>query len=119
MKTADVQFGVVMTTTDEHSVSTLASHVGQRHGLIVKHQVRDRPGIPHQLLNGRVSKSSCSLGLNVRPVTCPLPVETQGGVMTTLQAMCLGAMLAWTPSLVVLALLLRAAPVDDLEGDPS
>ena len=44
MKTADVQFGVVMTTTDEHSVSTLASHVGQRHGLIVKHQVRDRPG---------------------------------------------------------------------------
>jgi len=39
--------------------------------------------------------------------------------MTTLQAMCLGAMLAWTPSLVVLALLLRAAPVDDLEGAPS
>jgi hypothetical protein len=45
-KTANVQFGVVMTTTDEHSVSTLASHVGQRHGLIVKHQVRDRPGHP-------------------------------------------------------------------------
>jgi hypothetical protein len=42
-KTADVQFDVVM-TTDEHSVSTLASHAGQRHRLIVKHQVRDRPG---------------------------------------------------------------------------
>jgi hypothetical protein len=50
---------------------------------------------------------------------CFRSLESQGGVMTTLQAMCLGAMLAWTPSLVVLALLLRAAPVDDLEGDPS
>jgi hypothetical protein len=45
--------------------------------------------------------------------------ETQGGVMTTLQAMCLGAMLAWTPSLVVLALLLREAPLDELQHDPS
>ena len=42
-----------------------------------------------------------------------LPVEcvaqglgTQGDVMTTLQAICLGAMLSWTPSLVVLAALL-------------
>jgi cytochrome P450 len=39
--------------------------------------------------------------------------------MTTLQAVCLGAMLAWTPSLVVLALLLREAPLDELERDPS
>jgi hypothetical protein len=45
--------------------------------------------------------------------------ETQGGVMTTLQAMCLGAMLAWTPSLVVLALLLRESPLDEVERDPS
>ena len=45
--------------------------------------------------------------------------ETQGGVMTTLQAMCLGAMLAWTPSLVVLALLLHEAPLDELQHDPS
>jgi hypothetical protein len=45
--------------------------------------------------------------------------ETQGDVMTTLQAVCLGAMLAWTPSLVVLALLLREAPLDELERDPS
>ena len=36
--------------------------------------------------------------------------------MTTLQAMCLGAMLAWTPSLVVLALLLREAPLDELSA---
>jgi hypothetical protein len=33
--------------------------------------------------------------------------------MTTLQAICLGAMLAWTPSLLVLAWLLREGPVDD------
>ena len=45
--------------------------------------------------------------------------ETQGGVMTTLQAMCLGAMLAWTPSLVVLAWFLREAPLDELQHDPS
>jgi hypothetical protein len=45
--------------------------------------------------------------------------ETQGEVMTTLQAVCLGAMLAWTPSLVVLALLLRETPLDELERDPS
>jgi len=42
--------------------------------------------------------------------------ETQGDVMTTLQAVCLGAMLAWTPSLVVLALLLREAPLDELSA---
>jgi len=45
--------------------------------------------------------------------------ETQGGVMTTLQAICFGAMLAWTPSLVVLALLLCEAPLDELQRDPS
>jgi hypothetical protein len=39
--------------------------------------------------------------------------------MTTLQAMCLGAMLAWTPSLVVLAWLLREAPLDELQHGPS
>jgi hypothetical protein len=45
--------------------------------------------------------------------------KTQGSVMTTLQAVCLGAMLAWTPSLVVLALLLREVPLDELQHDPS
>jgi len=50
---------------------------------------------------------------------CFRSLETQGGVMTTLQAMCLGAMLAWTPSLVVLALLLHEAPLDELQHDPS
>ena len=39
--------------------------------------------------------------------------------MTTLQAMCLGAMLAWTPSLVLLALLLRETPLDGFQDDPS
>src|SRR5450631_4329053 len=42
-----VQFGVAMTvrivSTDEHPVSTVTSHVGRRHGLVVKHKVRDCP----------------------------------------------------------------------------
>jgi hypothetical protein len=45
--------------------------------------------------------------------------ETKGGAMTTLQAICFGAMIAWTPSLIVLALLLREAPLDELEREPS
>jgi hypothetical protein len=44
---ADVQFGVVITIRiagiDEHVATPVGSHVGQRHGLIVKHQVRGRP----------------------------------------------------------------------------
>jgi hypothetical protein len=39
--------------------------------------------------------------------------------MTTLQAICLGAMLAWTPSLIVMAWLLHDAPLDELDRDPS
>jgi hypothetical protein len=50
---------------------------------------------------------------------CFRSLVSQGGVMTTLQAMCLGAMLAWTPSLVVLALLLREPALDELQRDPS
>src|SRR3954447_10256055 len=46
-------------------------------------------------------------------------VGMEGGTMTTLQAICLGAMLAWTPSLVVLACLLREAPLDELSCEPS
>jgi hypothetical protein len=44
---------------------------------------------------------------------------TKGGAMTTLQAICFGAMLAWTPSLVVLAVLLHAFPLGELQHDPS
>ena len=47
---ADVQFGVVITVRiaaiDEHAATPVGSHVGQPHGLVVKHQVRDRPGMP-------------------------------------------------------------------------
>ncbi len=47
---ADVQFSVAMTVrivaNDKHMFSAVTSHVGQRHGLIVKHQDRDRPGHP-------------------------------------------------------------------------
>lgn len=35
--------------------------------------------------------------------------------MTILQAICFGAMLAWTPSLMVLAWLLREVPLDELD----
>ena len=39
--------------------------------------------------------------------------------MTTLQAVGLGAMLAWTPSLFVLAWMLYDAPRDEHQRDPS
>jgi hypothetical protein len=35
--------------------------------------------------------------------------------MTTLQAICYGAMLAWTPSLIVMALVLWETPLDVLD----
>lgn len=35
--------------------------------------------------------------------------------MTTLQAICFGAMLAWTPSLIVMALVLWETPLDVLD----
>jgi hypothetical protein len=49
-KTADVQFGVVMTAriaaTDEHSVSTVASQVGQRGFLDSgKGRIPDQPSV--------------------------------------------------------------------------
>jgi len=44
---ANVQFGVVMTVwiaaNDKHRFSTVGPHVGQRHGLVVKYEVRDCP----------------------------------------------------------------------------
>jgi hypothetical protein len=46
----------------------------------------------------------------------------EDAAVTILQAICLGAMLAWTPSVVVLAWLLREAPLDELDElqrDPS
>ena len=35
--------------------------------------------------------------------------------MTTLQAICYGTMLAWTPSLIVMALVLWETPLDVLD----
>jgi hypothetical protein len=43
-------------------------------------------------------------------------------VMTTLQAVCFGAMLAWTPAVIVMALALYETPLDELDElqrDPS
>jgi hypothetical protein len=52
-KTADVQFGVVITVRiaaiDEHMVSTETLHVGEPHGLVVEDKVRDCPGHPEKL----------------------------------------------------------------------
>jgi hypothetical protein len=42
-----------------------------------------------------------------------VPLGQDGFVMTTFQAIVFGAMLAWTPSLVVLAWLIREAPLDE------
>jgi hypothetical protein len=68
---ADVQFGVVITVriaaNDKRMFSAVTSHVGQRHGLVVKHQVRDCPGhSTSSCRTERVSKSSYSLGLKIR-----------------------------------------------------
>ena len=88
------------------------------------------PGTRHRNRRGDIADSK-SLGTKVPFLGAKVPftnynvnrcfrsLETQGGVMTTLQAMCLGAMLAWTLSLVVLASLLREPPLDELERDPS
>src|SRR5882724_934929 len=58
---ANVQFGVVMTVwiaaNDKHRFSNVGPHVGQRHGLVVKYEVRDRPG--HLL-----SKRGCGRSAN-------------------------------------------------------
>jgi hypothetical protein len=58
-KTADVQLGVATTVriaaNDKHMFSAVTSHVGQRHGLVVKQKVRDCPG--HAALKrGRADK---------------------------------------------------------------
>jgi hypothetical protein len=49
-------------------------------------------------------------------------VFTELSIMTILQAVGLGAMLAWTPSLIVMVWLIYKAPLDeieDLERDPA
>jgi hypothetical protein len=45
-KAAGVDLGVVVAVAamDDHVVSSEASHVRERHGLVVKQEVRDRPG---------------------------------------------------------------------------
>jgi len=61
---ADVQFGVVITVRiaaiDEHVATPVGSHVGQPHGLVVKQQVRDRPG--HAALKRGLSGSALVSG---------------------------------------------------------
>src|SRR3954451_17807549 len=72
---------------------------------------------PKWVLNCRCGKHSC---LNKGAFFRTLRWASEGcAIMTTLQAICLGAMLAWTPSLIVLAWLLREAPLDELSCDPS
>ena len=47
-KPANIQFRVMMTAwiaaADEYVAAPVASHIRERNGLIVKHQVRDGPG---------------------------------------------------------------------------
>jgi hypothetical protein len=61
-KTADIQL-----RCDDNNFRP-ASHVGQRHGIIMKHQVGIVPDIAYQLLNRTLSKSSYSLDLKVRHI---------------------------------------------------
>jgi hypothetical protein len=75
-KTADVQFGVVITiriaASDEHMVSTETPHVGQSHGLVVEYKVRDGPGhSPSNCGTERASKPSYTLGLKIRAARQP------------------------------------------------
>src|SRR5216683_776140 len=60
-KAASVDLGVVVTVriaaVDEHASSPEASHIRERHGLVVKQQVWDRPGHSQKLaLNRRLRK---------------------------------------------------------------
>jgi hypothetical protein len=52
-KAASVDLSVVVTVriaaVDEHVLTPVASHIRERNGLIVKQQVRDRPGPPEKL----------------------------------------------------------------------
>src|SRR5258705_375680 len=63
-KTVDVQFGVAMTVwiaaAAERVATPVGSHVGQRHGLIVKQLIRDRPG--HAALKRGLSGSALVSG---------------------------------------------------------
>jgi hypothetical protein len=76
-ETADVQFGVVITVriaaNDKRMFSAVTSHIGQRHGLIVKQQVRDRPGhSTSSWQTERVSKPSYILSLKIRAQGAPV-----------------------------------------------
>ena len=63
-KTADVQFGVVMTAgitaADEHTVSAVSSHVRQRHGLSWSKRFGIVQGMPHRSAVERTNKSRSS-----------------------------------------------------------
>jgi len=63
-KAGDVQFRVVMTVriaaNHKHMFSAVASHVGERHGLVVEQKVRDRPG--HAALKRGLSGSALISG---------------------------------------------------------
>ena len=85
-KAASVDLSVVViriAAVDEHAGSPEASHIRERHGLVVKRQVRDRPGHPasKRALSGSalVSGPVVSRG---RPAKCIddlrpyLPTET-------------------------------------------
>jgi hypothetical protein len=52
-KAANVDLSVMVTVriaaNDKHMFSTVASHVGQPHGLVVEYKVRDCPGHPEKL----------------------------------------------------------------------
>jgi hypothetical protein len=69
-----------------------------------------------------LAPTKAGFGIKFPVGSCGFGYFVGRAAVTTLQAICLGAMLAWTPSVVVLAWLLREAPLDELDElqrDPS
>jgi hypothetical protein len=112
-KAASVDLSVVVTVriaaVDEYVVTPVASHTRERNGLVVKQQVRDRPGhSPSKRSTEGVSKSPYSLGLKIRGVAlldvvagCDYAgqptVEPFSSVLVCGMAVLQKAGCAWTP----------------------
>jgi hypothetical protein len=93
-----------------------------RQSLFGRIAVRNPLGLNHVRNDSCLNKGSFGTKVPFIAYSQEGEEEAKGGVVTTLQAISLGAMLAWTPSLFVLAWLLREAPLDEsdeFQRDPT
>jgi hypothetical protein len=84
--------------------------------------VRNPFGLNHVGNDSCLNKGSFGTKVPFKGYSQEAEEEAKGDVVTTLQAISFGAMLAWTPSLFVLAWLLREAPLnesDEFQHDPT